>query len=59
MSKNLLVALFLIAAIIIILILNAGPEMSVSFRLFSIQASKSVMLFSFTGIGVIIGLLLK
>jgi hypothetical protein len=53
-------ALVLILVLILALILNAGSEVSVSFRLFEIKdASSALVFFVFSGVGVAIGLLLK
>jgi uncharacterized integral membrane protein len=59
MTKKLLSALILIAIVVIVLLLNGGDRITVTFRLFDLAPPRSVVLFSFTAIGVVIGLLLK
>ena len=59
MSGKLLAALVLIAVVVIILLLNVGDDVTVTFRLFELTASRPIMLFAFTGVGVAVGLLLK
>ncbi len=61
MSKQLVFALVLIALVVVLLLINTGGRsLSVNFGLFEIKRiSQSVAFFSFTLVGVIIGLLLK
>ena len=59
MSRNLSVALILIALIVIVLLVNNSGRTSIDFLLFAIRPPTAMALLGFTGIGVIIGLLLR
>jgi len=58
-SKRLLYALLLMAAMVIVLILNARGNATIDFRFFDLNASRAVVYFGFLSVGVAIGLLLK
>lgn len=58
MSKNVITALVLIALIVVVLILTKGNT-TVNLGLMKVSASTSFVLLGFTGIGTLIGLLLK
>lgn len=61
MSRRLVFALVLIALIVLVLLANTGGRsVSVNFGFYEIKrVSQSVAFFSFTLVGVVIGLLLK
>ncbi len=58
MNKNVVTALVLIALVVVVLIMTRG-DTSVNLIVAKISASTSFVLLSFTGIGTLIGLLLK
>ena len=58
MSKKLIYALVMIGLVVVLLLANTGrASLNVGFADFSID--KALLLFGFTGIGVVIGILLK
>ncbi len=59
MSKRLLWALIMIALVVIVLILNAGDRVAIDLGFSQPRMVASVAFFIFTGVGVIIGLLLR
>lgn len=59
MSKRLLWALLLMAIVVIILILNSSGYATINLGLFKIHPLRAVAFFSFTTIGIVIGILLK
>jgi type IV secretory pathway VirB3-like protein len=60
MSRNILIALILIALVVVLLLINAGDRMTLDLLITEWKrASTSMVLLSFTGIGVIIGVLLR
>ena len=58
MNKNIVTALILIALVVVVLIMTKGTT-SVTLVVMKVSASTSFMLLGFTGIGTLIGLLLK
>lgn len=58
MNKNAVTALVLIALVVVVLIMTRG-DTSVNLIVTKISASTSFVLLGFTGIGTLIGLLLK
>jgi hypothetical protein len=58
MNKNIVTALILIALVVVVLIMTKGTT-SVNLVVMKVSASTSFMLLGFTGIGTLIGLLLK
>lgn len=58
MNKNIVSALVLIVLVVLVLLMTKG---STSFRLlfFDVSAAKSLVFLGFTGVGTLIGLLLK
>lgn len=58
MSKNVITALVLIALVVVVLIMTKGST-SVNLVVMKIDAATSFVLLGFTGIGTLIGLLLK
>jgi len=60
MSRNILIALILIALVVVVLLINAGDRMTLDLLITEWKrASTSMVLLSFTGVGVIIGVLLR
>lgn len=59
MNKNLLYALLLIVALILVLLNSSSGSISVDLLLTEVSASKQMVLLAFTGLGVAIGILLK
>lgn len=59
MSKRLLWALILIALVVIVLILNTGDRVAINLWFSEPRMIASVAFFIFTGVGVVIGLLLR
>lgn len=58
MSKNVLIALLLIALSVVVMIFNTGRE-PLDLVVTSIRASASLVYLSFMALGVVIGILLK
>lgn len=60
MSRNVLIALVLIALTVIVLLVNGGETVSLNLLVTQLRrVSASMVLLAFTGIGVLIGLLLR
>jgi len=59
MSKKLLYALLIIAASVIVLLLNTGSRVAVSLHFAELSAMKSLVFLVFIVIGVVVGVLLK
>ncbi len=59
MSRNLMIALILIAITVIVLLFNNSGRISVDLVVTSVSAAKAMVLLAFTAAGVIIGLLLR
>lgn len=59
MSRNLMIALILIAITVIVLLFNNSGTISVDLVVTSMSAAKAMVLLAFTAVGVIIGLLLR
>jgi type IV secretory pathway VirB3-like protein len=60
MSRNILIALILIALVVVLLLINAGDRMTLDLLITEWKrASTSMVLLGFTGLGVIIGILLR
>lgn len=59
MSKKLIYALLMIALVVIVLILNTGRSMNLNIGFGEFKIVQALMLFMFTAIGVVIGVLLK
>jgi uncharacterized integral membrane protein len=59
MTKRTLWALVLLMVVVLVLILNAGGSIGLDFRMFTLSASKAVVLLVFTVIGIVIGVLLR
>ncbi len=59
MNKRTLWALMLLLLVTLVLILNASGSIGLDFRMFTISASKAVVLLAFTIVGMVIGLLLR
>ena len=59
MSRNLMIALILIAITVIVLLFNNSGKISVDLIVTSVSAAKAMVLLAFTAAGVIIGLLLR
>lgn len=58
MSKKVLYALIIIALLVIVLIFNRG-SVTVNLLIGEVNALKAMTFLTFTGIGVVIGILLK
>jgi len=58
MSKKMIWALVLIAAVVVIAILNRG-NMSINVVFTEVKAMRSLVLLGFSAVGIVIGLLLK
>jgi uncharacterized integral membrane protein len=58
MNKNVIVALILIVLVVLVLLMSSGTT-SVNLVLFNFSAAKSLIFLGFTGVGAIIGILLK
>ncbi len=59
MNRKTLWALVLLLLVTLVLILNASGTIRLDFRMFTLAASKAVILLVFTVLGMIIGLLLR
>ena len=61
MDKKKIAALVIIALVVVILVINRGGSISLSLPLISDSVSglKSLVLLAFTGVGVVIGILLS
>lgn len=59
MSRNLMIALILIALTVIVLLFNNSGRLSVDMVVTTVTAAKAMVLLAFTAVGVIIGLLLR
>ncbi len=58
MSRNLVVALVLIAFLVLLFIFNRG-QVEVDLLVTKIKTLKSIVFLSFAGVGIVIGILLK
>lgn len=59
MDKGKITALVILALVVIVLILQGKDSMDLDFKFTVMEGMKSLMLLAFTGIGVVIGVLLK
>lgn len=59
MSKRFMTGLVLIGAVIIVLLLNSSGSVTLNLGVTDISMLKSFALFSFLGLGVVIGFLLR
>ncbi len=59
MSRNLLIALILIAVTVVVLLFNNSGSISIDLMVTTLRGGKAMVLLGFTAIGVIIGLLLR
>lgn len=59
MSKRMITALMLIALTVIVLLLNNSGQLSLNMMFGTVRAATSMVLLGFTGVGVIIGLLIR
>ena len=59
MTKRTMTGLCMICILFIMLLINTGGSITITFRIFDITAARPIMLFVFSAIGVAIGLLLR
>ena len=59
MNKRILYALILIGAVVVVLIFNTDDNMTIHIIFTKLKAIKSLVLFAFAGVGVVIGILVK
>ncbi len=59
MSRNLLIALILIALTVLVLLFNNTGNVSVNLLVTSVRATSALVFLGFTAVGVIIGLMLR
>ena len=59
MSGKLIGALILIALVVVIFLANGGGHVDLNFGVFEVSPPRAVAFFSFSAVGVVIGLLLK
>ena len=59
MNRKTITGLCMLCVLFIVLLINTGGEIEITFKVFSIKAARPIMLFVFSAIGVAIGLLLR